>query len=280
MKMKNLAALPLALASLSVMSQELPYDCSYSSYESTQLELHALPDAIDAGWGYYGSQSWTSLGSFLWSLTSLTTGDSFKLSGPSYVLKGNSYRFKVDLDFLDLNDKLRDVSFYNSENGLLGNDRTNWDSNAYFNMDFSYTYGAALVWARSSSRCQAIPVMVQNAPKITYATTPSITGGKVSTKVSFELDQYSKAMVSNSDVRVTLTLKDELYLTSKSTSVSFSNGGMLRGSKTITATPHRGGGIYQVKVTINDGTYSTSRNIGWVRVPGDTTPPCPQCKPL
>ncbi|GMM85235.1 hypothetical protein [Pseudoalteromonas sp. MTN2-4] len=279
MKIKNLTAIALLFSSINVLSNELPYDCKYSNHESNTLNLHKLPDAISAGWGYYGSQSWTSLGTFLMSLQGLSTGDSFKVSGPSYVLRGVNYRYKADLDFLDFNDKLRDVNFYNSERGFLGQDRSDWDSNAYFRMKFSSTYGSGLMWARSSGRCQAIPVIVQEKPEVTSNTTPSYSRGKISTNVRFKLDTHSKAITENSPVRVSITLLDELYLTTSSASVSFSNRGMLRGNKTVSVTPHLGGGLYKVSVRIFDGTYSHTKDAGWVRVPGTTKPPCSNCQP-
>ncbi|MCF2825705.1 hypothetical protein L3V43_09120 [Pseudoalteromonas sp. L23] len=258
----------------------VPSGCKYEESTIHELNLLELPATIEAGWNLYRAPSFYTVVEFLRSLPGINSSSSAKLSGPTYLLRNQSYRFKTDLEVGNPNDMLRDVAYYNSERGRLGNDRSNWDSNSYFNLAFNSTYGAGLVWSTVSDECSAKGVIVQDMPKMEAVKNPY--GDKYEVKIDFELDQFSEAALDPSvPVIVGVTTKSDYFSggTKRVTKAIYNAENQLTGSAVVRMRFSMGGGPYYVEAFMNDGNYGQTKKLGMVMVPGEPTrpPSCPTC---
>ncbi|MBY5922526.1 hypothetical protein [Ferrimonas balearica] len=278
-------SLALLLASTSVISStaiseervyDLPANCEYGQVESFDPDTGALSNAIDSGakvWseGLIGASlvSWTGFIAAVWNI--VESYDYLRVEVPKFVVQGESFRAKGNLF-----DTFANVNFHNSELGYVGTDKSSIEGNAYKTMSFPETYGVGLVWVnRASGMCSAESVWVQKRPVASNGSM-SQSSGKVYGSIDYAVDQYSRAVVdSKKNVVVTLYIQSDFYGTVSSTSVSKTASS---GRVSLNILPHQGGGLYNVWMSVRDGTYTDSLDLGTVLIrDSDPIKPCPTC---
>lgn len=191
--------------------------------------------------------------------------DYLRIESPKHVLQGSTFRAKGNLF-----DRFAYVRFHNSDSGYVGKDKSNLDGNSYLNMSFPEEHGVGLVWITrgDNSQCSMSSVYVQKRP--------SITGSDIDTgyrrldlSVGYAVDEYSLAAVDSSEyVQVKFDILD--LITNVTTTRQMASSDKV-GTLSLSHYPEFGGGLYQVSVTVDDGNFITSKNLGTFDVPGGHT---------
>lgn len=189
------------------------------------------------------------------------TSGGLTIEGPDYMAVGYTRRFKGDYPF-QLPIPIKDtVDFYNSLDGFVGSDDTNFEGNTYLNMSFNYGRGAEWAWAiGGSGNCSKKQVWVHERP---YASAISLTGGNsITAKISARIDkQFSKnAVEGNGRPTIKYSFRNEICPISGSEDYTSTQ-------ETITKWPEYSG-FYSVSARVSDGEYSTNVEVGVVQYNG------------
>lgn len=281
MKMKYILLASTMICSNAVLAYDnIPYGCTHKKHidysddsnnlaGSIQSGLNAARGGINNQWNYI---DWSS---FIYNVNSLVSaGADIEISGPDYVLVGEPARFKADLPY-EPNNFLRSVNFGTSEYGSKVKKKTDWDANAYANLSFDYTYGEGLVWSvYSDDICASKSVMVQNKPVINKVSLGKY-GNLIDVSISYSVDKYSKAKISNQNPQVKFRYVSEEGEVNVSQWANVSLESNLYSTRLAT----QYAGTFHVIAYINDGTYTESIDLGVVTVGGTQHIPCPQCQP-
>lgn len=205
-----------------------------------------------------------------------------KAEGPDFVKVNTSTRFKADqwqpiVEWMSSDT----IEFWNDYEGYAGSARTNIEANAYFNMSFpSDALGMRTFWVKQNGSrmfCSFKNFYVQESPEI-HSTQMSVSSGAIDVIVSYLVHEFSKASVDqNQDVVISIIARDDVYGSIHTSSKNISS---LSGSQKVTLIPSIGGGIFDVRVQVSDGSFTMTKDLGFIRIPGTTTPPCPRCQPL
>ena len=189
-----------------------------------------------------------------------------RIEGPSYVLQGESSRFKGNLA-----DIYAYVRFFNSEKGYVGRDKSNFEANAYKSMTFDTTYGNGLAWIVRGPTCSAKDVWVQKKPTISKR---SLTGGdELTASVNFALDKYSEYFQKKVNPRVTFFWRNEAGLTGSQIVRPSGTSGVLTTNINVS-----GGGPISVRAIIFDGNFNNSVELGDAVVKGPIQRRCKDCE--
>ena len=258
---------------------DLPENCTYGRAESFELTSDDISNGVEAGYDIYNDSdrnydqeelnSWKELIESLKQI--IDSYDYVRIESPKFVLQNQSFRVKANLF-----DTFANIRFNNSEFGYVGTDKSSIEANAYRSMHFNKTYGAGLVWVnRANGMCSVESVWVQKPPQIISGNT-SYNSGKIVANVNYMVDKYSEAAKSSNQlVRVQVNITSDNFNSTSSKSININE---LSSEQQISITPHAGAGLYSVQVTVYDGNFVASRNLGntFVR-DGTVTPPCPRC---
>ncbi|KZN47394.1 hypothetical protein [Pseudoalteromonas luteoviolacea] len=270
----------LALATLIVsnsafaVTNSLPANCDYGRHAPYDVEFHQVSSAVSDGLEVFGNPydlaAWDE---FFDSMSDLLDSfDYLRVETPKHVLRGSSFRAKGNLF-----DKYAYVNFHNSEKGYTGRDKSNLDANSYHYMSFDKTHGYGLIWITRGALCSAEGVWVQNNPSVSGSGL-STSGDLITAKVNYSVDNYSKAAKdSNTPVKLTVTSRSDGYDTRSSKTFTTTR---TSGSYTLPISAHAGGGIYDIQVTVHDGNYHRTINMGSTWVQGPSVPPCEGCVEL
>ncbi|MFK3858543.1 hypothetical protein [Pseudoalteromonas rhizosphaerae] len=255
----------------------VPYGCSHQQHVDYSDGKNNLANSIESAINVYNNPwSYTDWASFIYNVNSfgVSGASDIEISGPDYVLVGEPARFKADLPY-DPNNFLTSVNFGTSEYGSKVKKKSNWDANAYANLSFDYTYGEGLVWSvYSDDICASKSVMVQNKPVINKVSLGKY-GNSIDVSISYSVDKYSKAKVSNQSPQVKFRYVSEEGEVNISQWVNVSLNANIYSTRLIT----QYAGKFRVIAYINDGTYTQSIDLGFVTVGGKQHRPCPQCQP-
>ncbi|MBQ4811029.1 hypothetical protein A7985_00780 [Pseudoalteromonas luteoviolacea] len=273
---KTMLALATLLVSNSALAvtNSLPANCDYGRHAPYDVEVHQVYHAVSDGLEVYGNPynpvAWAE---FFESMSELLDSfDYLRVETPKHVLRGSSFRAKGNLF-----DRYAYVNFHNSEKGYTGRDKSNLDANSYHYMSFNKTHGYGLVWITRGNLCSAEGVWVQNKPSVSKRGL-STSGGLITAKVNYSVDKYSKAAKdSKTPVKLTITSRSDGYNTRSSKTFTTTR---TSGSYTLPISAHAGGGIYDIQVTVHDGNYHQTINMGSTWVQGPSIPPCEGCVEL
>jgi hypothetical protein len=182
-----------------------------------------------------------------------------EIEGPDYVAVGIDRRFKGDFPFPYPGDSWF-VGFYNSYESYVGEDETNWEGNAYLNMNFpAAARGSQWVWARDNTDptsntpwCSKKQIFVQSMPTITKGFLSD--GSTITGRVFVTIDQaFSKiAVEGNGQPKISYRFFSLDGLGTQ----SIDNAGT-----TFSFTPQYNG-EYRVTAYVSDGEYSASVFLG------------------
>ena len=258
---------------------DLPENCTYGRAESFELTSDDISSGVEAGYDIYNDSdrnydqeelnSWKQLIESLKQI--IDSYDYVRIESPKFVLQNQSFRVKANLF-----DTFANIRFNNSEFGYVGTDKSSIEANAYRSMHFNKTYGAGLVWVnRANGMCSVESVWVQKPPQIISGNT-YYNSGKIVANVNYMVDKYSEAAKSSNQlVRVQVNITSDNFNTTSSKSININE---LSSEQQISITPHAGAGLYSVQVTVYDGNFVASRNLGNTLVrDGTVKPPCPRC---
>ncbi|WP_299494225.1 hypothetical protein [uncultured Shewanella sp.] len=267
--------------SVNARSYALPENCEYGKVKPYDPPVYDIYRAVEAGYDIANDNgrsnedvnNWAQLIEAIKGI--LSSFDYLRAEVPKHVIQNQTFRAKGNLF-----DMYANVHFNNSEYGYVGTDKSNYEGNSYHNMKFTKTHGAGLVWVnRSGGECSAETVWVQKKPKINSASkrTTTATAG-ITAKVNYTVDSYSKAAKdSRQKVKITLKSVDDQYHQATYKTVESAS---LNNEVTISMAAHQGRGLYYLTVFVDDGTYSTSYDLGMLYSGGGTTPPpCSLCRP-
>ena len=134
-------------------------------------------------------------------------------------------------------------------------------------MSFPDEHGVGLVWITrgDNSECSMSSVYVQKLPRILES---DIDTGyrRLDLSVDYSVDPYSLAAVDSDEyVKVKFEILDLVTNATTTRQMASSNR---TGTLSLSHYPEFGGGLYQVSVTVDDGNFSVSRNLGTYDVPG------------
>lgn len=189
-----------------------------------------------------------------------------KAEGPKYVGTNITRSFKGDYHF-DLSFETRWVNFYNSYDNFVGDEKTNFEMNAYKEMTFpNSARGPQWVWVKEetfdslTSGCSKMGIFVQNLPT---ATANSLSGGSsIRGQIGASIDvSYSKnAVEGDGKPKITYTFVNTWY--SKVERITSSSNSFMYAP--------RYNGIYEVSASVSDGSYSKTVNLGSTHFSGGT----------
>tara|TARA_B100001059_G_scaffold98985_1_gene98606 strand:+ start:780 stop:1622 length:843 start_codon:yes stop_codon:yes gene_type:complete len=267
----------LALSNAALAYDNIPYGCSHKQHVDYSHGKNNLADSIESAINLYNNPwSFTEWRTFISNVNSFdVSGESdIELSGPDYVLIGEPARFKADLPY-EPNNFLRSVNFGTSEYNSKVKKKSNWDANAYAELSFDYTYGEGLAWSvYSDDICSTKSVMVQKRPSIEKLSLGKY-GNLIDVTVSYSVDKYSKAKISNQSPRIKFRYVSEEGELNVSDWVEVSLNSSVHSIRLST----QYAGTFRVTAIIYDGTYTQSLYLGKVTVGGSPHRPCPQCHP-
>lgn len=270
----------MALSNAALAYDNIPYGCTHKKHIDYSDGNNNLAGSIESGLNaVYGgiNNQWSYLdwGSFIYNVNSLvTSGADIEISGPDYVVQGEPARFKADLPY-EPNNFLRSVNFGTSEYNSKVKKKSDWDANAYAQLSFDYTYGEGLAWSvYSDDICSTKSVMVQKRPSIEKLSLGKY-GNLIDVTVSYSVDKYSKAKISNQSPRIKFRYVSEEGELNVSDWVEVSLNSSVHSIRLST----QYAGTFRVTAIINDGTYTESLYLGNVTVGGSPHRPCPQCHP-
>lgn len=188
-----------------------------------------------------------------------------------YLLINDNVNVKADGNFLGNGNGAKElISFYDSVAGFKGNDRTNFEGNAYFSYNLSggYYSGPGQIWVINNqyfNACSKKDVFFQNKPTINLsgASTPfNLTPASMNALYSqgfplyYEVDWNSKAVKESTPS--TITLYSRYANSSRRDVVGTVQVYQQRGTVSIRPSGYIvSSGVVRFYAEINDGTYST-----------------------
>jgi len=197
------------------------------------------------------------------------------LKSPKYVLRGEPASYKVEGPSglnSDQDDALVNSQFEGSH-GVITLDF--WSGEGAKNISLNLM-GKTFVWASHKTRCSMDEVYVQNRPiinKISFSSTNR------SVVLSYEISQFSRAHIENFQPKIYVKWKEDVYGDYGASGEVTLNS--LLGTITISNLKiGSGAGLFKLEARVYDGSYSTTLDIGTIRVAGIPKPPCPTCNPL
>jgi len=188
-------------------------------------------------------------------------------SGSKYVAIGVPVQYKADLQLP--NGIYRNVYFYSSEDGYIGDDNSGLEGNAYKNITFDQmsSIGSGKVWGEIDGYCVYKNVNVHTLPT---GNAISLSGGsRIQATLSASIHTLSKNVVEgNGSPGITYRFFNEIWRINEIKTTT---------SQSIYYYP-RYNGPYRVTATISDGTYSKTISLGSTFYTGGTS--CNTCGQL
>lgn len=195
-----------------------------------------------------------------------------RIEGPKHVIIGESNTFKANLA-----DPLDYVSFYNSEDGYVGRDKSNEYANAYLSMSLGSNFGARAVWVENDGLCSLMVSWVQSRPNVSLeefniiqnVSVPS-EANTVEVAVNYSVSRYSKFRMEDAPISVTIRWINQAGVGGSKRYVTSDYSGEIS-----TVVEGLGGGDITFSATVYDGTFINGGTIGVVSLKGSIGPiPC------
>lgn len=258
-----IAAITIPLASVTYADNGgPPLDCGYKTnieileylQETSEPDhLTNINTLVRDGMVAYDNDHWVDLSESILSFifNANTGGGGYSLKGPSYLLQGESYRFKYDGNTISSAGRNYTVLFGTSEANSTVDTLANWENNAYKHLTFDNTYGVGIVWT-DGKECLTKTVIVQKPPTISKVSVKTLSN--INVKVNASIDQYSKYAQEGIQGQITYSFHNRDTNTTETVTTT---------SQDFSFTPRYNGDII-VSASIFDGTYSKGVSFGIV----------------